>query len=204
MTRTPLARTRVRVAARPRPPLAWLVLPILALLLLAAGAARSQEVFPRIGLSASQDHHVDRIVIDPDSTFTIYAMAFGNQPGMPMDQPVTSLHWVIHQVCCGAAVQIVDMELNPDLEHEGHPLAGMVSSAPTCLDQDAIWLASMTVRVAAPFSGDYLWAAGPFGAAQDCDGGSPFFMDLPITVSVEGDVLPNDQPTFGSLKARFR
>ena len=92
MTRTPLARTRVRVAARPRPPLAWLVLPILALLLLAAGAARSQEVFPRIGLSASQDHHVDRIVIDPDSTFTIYAMAFDNQPGMPMDQPVTSLH----------------------------------------------------------------------------------------------------------------
>jgi hypothetical protein len=177
---------------------------LVALLLLVAGAARAQEEFPRIGLSASRDVYLDHITVDMGATFTLYAMAFGHTPGQPLGETVLSLPWVIHQVCCGAVLDLQDMELNPDLIHDGHPLAGMVTSSEQCLDQDSIWLATLTVRVAAELPGDYLWAAGPYGPVENCEGTNPFFMAMPVTITFEGEPTPTTDHAWGAIKSLYR
>lgn len=202
MNRRRSARTAVFSAERRIP----LVLALLTLLLALAAAAplRAQENFPRIGLSAAPDVYVDNLTVDFDSEFQLYALVTGFNPGDPINQPVSVMPWVIHQVCCGAVMEIVAITFNPALEHIGHPLAGTVSSVPECLDQDLIQLATLTVRLIAPLAGDYLWAAGPFGPIQDCDGTSPFFMSLPVTVTLEDNAAPADDQLWGAVKAMYR
>ena len=199
-------RARARVAAQTTTHPAWWVLALgmALLLLLAAGSARAQEEFPRIGLSASPDMYVDHITVDFDSTFTLYAMVFGHAQGQPIGQPVTALPWVIHQVCCGGVLDLLDMQLNPALDHEGHPLAGMVSSSPECMDQDSIWLATLQVRVSSSVPGDFLWAAGPYGRIEDCEGTNPFFMAMPVTITVDGQPTPTTEHSWGQVKALYR
>ena len=67
---------------------------ILAILILLATSALAQTTYPRVGLSASPDSHVDTITVVPGEEFTLYACVFGHAAGGPVDQPFTSLSWV--------------------------------------------------------------------------------------------------------------
>lgn len=180
----------------------WLAAALfLLLVLLIAPQVRAQ---PRIGLSASKDIYVDNISVPFDTDFQVYAMVFGSEPGTAMNQAVSSLPWVIHQVCCGAVVEILHIEFNPELEHTGHPLGGTVSSVETCIDQDSIWLATLTVRLTTEQEGYVLWASGPFGPILDCEGGVPFFMNMPLTIALDGEPTPNQTSQWGQVKAMYR
>jgi hypothetical protein len=181
--------------------LAWWLGTAVLLVLLLTSQAQAQ---PRIGLSADKDIYVDQITVPYNTEFELYAMVFGFEPGQAMNQPVSTLPWVIHQVCCGAVIEVVDMVFNPALEHVGHPLAGTVSSVETCLDQDSIWLATLTVRLVTTVAGDVLWAAGPFGPIQDCDGQVPFFMNMPVTITLDEEPTPTETSNWGQVKAMYR
>jgi hypothetical protein len=190
---------------RSRPTLSRTVrLAALAGLLLAAGSASAQYDFPRIGLSAAPDRYVDAMEAEIGEEFTMYACVFAHAPGEPLQQPLQSVAWVIHQACCGAYLDLVDVVYNPEFVHVGQsPLSGVVSSAETCVDREGIWLATLTVRLDAPGPGDYLWAAGPYAGAADCDGGTPVFMDMPVNITVPGST-PVVSSSWGTLKARYR
>lgn len=176
----------------------------LALVLLGASAARAQTFYPRIGLSVSPTHHLDTIEVVPGEEFTLYACVFGPITGEPLDQPFISLSWVIHQICCGAEVNILDFQFNPDLENVGHPLVGVQTEAETCYDEESILLATLTCTMTNPTPGGVLWAAGPYDASYDCEGGNALFMGMAVTINVEGDALPTDNGSWGSIKAMYR
>ncbi len=184
--------------------LGWATALAMLIVLALATGARAQESFPRIGISASKTAYVDHITVEFDTEFTLHAMVTGFAPGEPINQPVSVLPWVIHQVCCGAVLEILDIEYNPELQHSGHPLAGTVSTAEVCVDQDIIWLATLKVRMVATEAGDMLWAAGPFGPIQDCDGEVPFFMSMPVTITLDGEPTPTDISPWGEIKAMYR
>jgi hypothetical protein len=181
-----------------------LVVLLVAALVLSPGRARAQVSFPRLGMSASPDMYVPTATIEAGEPLTLYVAAFGFEPGDPLDQPVSVLPWAVHQVCCGAVLEIVDIQYNPDLTHQGDPYLGVTSSSETCIEQDSILLATLTVNFNAPEPGDYLAAAGPFAAAVDCEGSNPLFMDMPMTITVTGDPTPTEPSRWGSLKAIYR
>lgn len=177
---------------------------LLGLVLLLAGTARSQNMYPRVGLSFSPDEHVDSQVVVPGEEFTLYVCIFGPQTGMPVEQPFTSLSWVIHQVCCGAEVNILNYDLNPELTNEGHPLVGVLTTAETCYDRESTLLGTMTCTLENPTPGGVLWAAGPSDAAYDCTGGNALFMGMAVNILVEEDILPVEDSSWGSIKAIYR
>ena len=202
-------KSRIRSRARSRnlalPGAAMIAgLTLMALLILAATAARAQTLYPRVGMSASPTEYIDTLEVVPGAEFTLYACVFGPAPGEPVGQAFTSLSWVIHQVCCGAEVDIYHFEMNPALEHTGHPLVGVTSSSESCYDQDSILLATMTCRLNNPTPGGVLWAAGPFDASHDCDGGNALFMGMAVTLMAEGESVPTEKSRWGSIKALYR
>ncbi|MBE0566941.1 MAG: hypothetical protein IH621_13355 [Krumholzibacteria bacterium] len=173
-------------------------------LALAAVPAAAQWDFPRIGLSAAPDRYVDALTAEVGEEFTLYACVFAHEPDQPLQQQLSLIPWVVHQACCGAWMDVISVELNPALEHVGaSPLSGMVSSAAACLDQEGIMLAALTVRLDAPGPGDYIWAAGPYALVEDCEGGHPVFMDMPVTITVPG-TTPTEASRWGALKALYR
>jgi len=152
---------------------------ILAILVLLATGARAQTTYPRVGLSVSPDSYVGTITVVPGEEFTLYACVFGPAPGEPVDQPFTSLSWVIHQVCCGAEVDISEFDFNPDLQHVGHPLVGVQSTAEICYERDAI-------------------------VSHDCEGNNALFMGMAVTIDADGEPTPNEGSRWGSIKAIYR
>ena len=202
---TPRYRTAIRQRTRSLAPSVLLFgLAVLTALALMTATARSQDLYPRVGMSASPDEYVGTLDIVPGEEFTLYACVFGPGPGEPVGQAFTSLSWVIHQVCCGAEVDIAHFEYNPDLESAGHPLLGVRSSSETCYEQDSIVLATMTCRLSNPTPEGVLWAAGPFDASHDCEGGNALFMGMAVTLNVAEDVTPNVDRRWGSIKAMYR
>ena len=177
---------------------------ILAILILLATSARAQTTYPRVGLSVSPDSYVGTITVVPGEEFTLYAFVFGPAPGEPVDQPFTSLSWVIHQVCCGAEVDISEFDFNPDLQHVGHPLVGVQSTAEVCYERDAIVLATLTCTLNNPTPGGVLWAAGPYDASHDCEGSNALFMGMAVTIDADGEPTPNEGSRWGSIKAMYR
>jgi hypothetical protein len=177
---------------------------LVALLMLTASVARSQNMYPRVGLSFSPDEHVESQVVVPGEEFTLYVCIFGPETGIPVNQPFSSLSWVIHQVCCGAEVDILHYDLNPDLASVGHPLVGVLTTAETCYDRESTLLASMTCTLDNPTPGGVLWAAGPSDASFDCSGGNALFMGMAVNILVEDDVLPVEDSSWGSIKAIYR
>jgi len=172
--------------------------------LLAAAPARAQYEFPRIGLSAASDRYVTAMEVEVGVPFEIYACVFGHLPGQPLQQPLQQVAWVVHQACCGAVLDLVDVQYNPEFTHAGEsPLSGMVSSVAGCVDAEGIWLATLTVRLLAPGPGEYLWAAGPYSLPVDCDGANPVFMDMPVNITVPGGT-PGEDSAWGAVKARYR
>jgi hypothetical protein len=187
----------------------WAVLSLSVILfvvlaMLTASLAGAQTAYPRVGMSASPHEYVGNIEVVPGEEFTLYACVFGSGPGEPVNQAFTSLSWVIHQVCCGAEVDISHFDFNPDLDNVGHPLLGVQTSSETCYDQDSIVLATMTCTMSNPTPGGVLWAAGPFDASLDCQGGNALFMGMAVTINVDEDVLPVEDTQWGSLKAIYR
>ncbi len=178
----------------------------LTLLIMAAAVQRAaaQDTSPRIGLSASRDTYLDQIDVEFDTDFTLYVMVFGPADGVPMTQSISKMPWVIHQVCCGAVLELNNIEFNPALEHTGFPLSGTVSSVPNCIDQDSIWLATLTVRLASPQPGAFLWASGPFGAILDCAGETQFMSGLAVTINMDESPAPAEASPWGQIKAMYR
>jgi hypothetical protein len=198
-------RTKTRSRSDSLPAMALISgLALLAFLLLFVSMAQAQVAYPRVGLSASPHEYIDTIDVAPGDEFTLYACVFGPGPGEPVGQAFTSLSWVIHQVCCGAEIGILDFQSNPDLEHEGHPLLGMRTTSETCYDQDIVVLGTMTCTLTNPTPGGVLWAAGPYDASFDCDGGNALFMGMAVIINTEDDALPTDETRWGSLKALYR
>jgi hypothetical protein len=181
-----------------------LVVLLVAALVLAPGRAEAQLTFPRLGMSASPDFFDPEITVENGETFTLHVSAVGFEPGLPMDQDVSVLQWAVHQVCCGAVLNILEVQYNPALSHSGEPYFGVSSSSETCISQDSILLATLTVSMDAPEPGEYLAAAGPFAPAFDCEGNNPLFMDMPMTITVNGEPTPTLGSTWDSLKAIYR
>ncbi|MEN8006391.1 MAG: hypothetical protein ABFS42_05215 [Candidatus Krumholzibacteriota bacterium] len=180
------------------------LLMVLAILALFVTEAAAQVSYPRVGLSASPHEYIDTIDIAPGEEFTLYACVFGPGPGEPVGQPFTSLSWVIHQVCCGAEIDILDFQPNPDLEHTGHPLLGVRTTSEVCYDRDLVILGTMRCNLTNPTPGGVLWAAGPYDASFDCEGGNALFMGMAVTINADGDPLPTEDTRWGSLKALYR
>ena len=181
-----------------------ILLTLLAGGLLLAPRAEAQLTFPRLGLSASAESYVDTLTTEIGQEFTLYVCAFGFASGDPLEQDVSVLKWAVHQVCCGAVLEIMDTQYSPDFFHTGSPYMGVTSSSETCVSADAIVLAALTMRIDAPEVGDYLAAAGPFDAAVDCEGNNPLFMDMPVIITATGDPTPVEASTWGGLKAIYR
>lgn len=170
---------------------------IVVMLLVLAVAAPARSGLPMVGLSASRDSYVDKVEAPPDEVFTIYACAFGGEDGEALDQPLTVVRWVVFQACCGANLDLVDVTYNPALQHTGNPIGGVVSTLDGCRDEESIWLATIKVRLRAPGPGNYLWASGSFGWAEDCAGENVQFRDMPLQMIVPGD------GSWGALHAEF-
>jgi len=173
--------------------------------LLAALPATAQwDPLPRIGLSASPDSYVDSLSTDLGKVVTVYVCMFGVDDKTPLQESISSVPWVIHQVCCGAAMEILNTQYNPDMDHVGHPLAGVRSSARTCMQGSSVLLATVQARITAEQPGDFYWASGLADAFTDCGGAHPQFQGLGILISAKGDQVPDDRTGWGTLKALYR
>ncbi len=174
-------------------------------LLLVAGPGWAQfESLPRIGLSASATSYVDSIVTDIGEPFTVYICIFGPDEKTPLQETISSVPWVIHQVCCGAAMEILDVQYNPEMEHTGHPLSGVRSTSGTCLQRDSLLLATLLVRITADQPGQFLWASGLADAYVDCNDDHPLFQGLAVLIMADGGQVPDDQTSWGAVKSMYR
>jgi len=203
----PIARAIAATCKPALSPISWLILAGLTMvlaLLLSTSVARAQLVYPRMGLSASPDAYVENIEVTVGEPFVLYACVFGNEPGQALDQPVSNLSWVIHQVCCGAQVDILQIEYNPEFTHEGHPILGVSSSVPECYDQSVIYLAKLTCVLAEPIPFGVLWAAGPYDASSDCEGGNALFMGMPVNILPDEVVTADESRSWGTVKSLYR
>ena len=199
----PRAVARVRADRRPSHPW-WLVAAAgLALILILAGPARAQVDYPRVGLSTAPDHYNEEITINEGEPFVVYACVFGPDAETPLDQPLSSVSWVIHQVCCGSTVQVVSVEWNDEFDHVGHPILGVTSTPKQCVDRDRILLATITAVLYDPVPGGGLWAAGPYDASFDCEGQNALFEGMPISINV-ADLVSSEETTWGGMKALYR
>ncbi len=171
---------------------------------LVATSSAQTPAMPRVGLSADKNTYVDHLSVLFDTDFPLYAMVVGPMGGGPLNQAVNTVPWVIHQVCCGAVLDIRNIEYNPAMTHTGHPLIGTVSVADSCANQGNLWLATLTVRLVSANAGEVLWASGPFGAISDCNGNTPPFQGLAVNISLTGNPTPTETSPWGRVKAMYR
>ncbi len=172
---------------------------------LLASSASAQLVFPRLGLSASPDDYVGHMTAAIGDTFTVYVGAFGTETGLALDEVMVSFAWVVHQVCCGAGLVIVDHEFVGDFVSDGHPLGGVHSTSAECVSADFIPLAVLQVFLVTPEGpGDYLMSAGPYNASANCEGESPIFLEGVVMVTATGQSLPVVESTWSGIKAMYR
>jgi len=190
---------------RPSAAIMGLFVAFLVLGLLQAGVAFADYDFPRLGLSVAMDDYVDQMSAEMGDTLTVFVGAFGNEQGVPLEEDLVSFLWVVHQVCCGGNLVILDYNFIGEFESEGHPLGGVTSIAPACVSEDFIPLAELQVMIITPDGpGDYLMSAGPYGPSVDCAGENPIFLEGVITVAVHGDISPVEETAWSSLKAYYR
>ncbi len=203
--RPPQRRPRARALPTPdRRPL-WLAAAFITLLLIliSAGSARAQ--FPRIGISGAAESFQDSLDVVAGENFTLYVGMYGIDNETPLEQDITTVSWVLHQVCCGAVIEVLDVEYNPGFHHEGDPHLGVISSSETCVHQPFIPLATLTAQLLAPEDGDYLAACGPYQQAVDCNGEHPIVMGLPMILSITGvEGAPVERSSWDTIKATYR
>lgn len=176
---------------------------LLLIILFSASAARAQ--FPRIGISATPDFYTENIDVVLGEEFTLYVCVFGPDDETPIDQEFSSFSWVLHQVCCGATLAVLDVQYSDDYQHDGTPNMGVTSSSEVCVDEPAILLATLTMTMAADEDGDYLAACGPYQQPVDCDGGNPFLMAMTMNISLTGaGSTPTERTGLDAVKALYR
>lgn len=176
---------------------------LLLVMVLSATAARAQ--FPRIGISASADEYIESMDVVLNEEFTIYVCVFGVDSETPLEQEFSSLSWVLHQVCCGASLTVQDVEYSPEFQHEGEPHQGVVSSSEVCVDEPSILLATLTMTMFSDEDGEYLAACGPYQQPEDCEGGNPLLMALPMTLNLTGaGSVATDDSSLEHLKSLYR
>ena len=178
---------------------------VLAALALGAGAASAQFVtFPRVGLSAAPDRYEPTLAVEGQDPFDVYVIAVPAEGEAVFGHGFTSFEWAVLEACCGGAAEVVTETYNPACQHEGGIYAGVTTTLDACTGGEAILLATLTVSMDAPEPGEYLAAAGPFAPAFDCEGNNPLFMDMPMTITVNGEPTPTLGSTWDSLKAIYR
>jgi hypothetical protein len=178
---------------------------ILALGLLPVDDAQADYNFPRLGLSAARDDYVDQMSCEMGDTFTVYVGAFGTESGSVLEEDLVSLLWVVHQVCCGGDLVVVDYSFVGDFVSNGHPLGGVTSVAPSCVSADFMPLAELTVMLVTPDGpGEYQMSAGPYGPSVNCVGDNPIFLEGVVNVAVGGEITPVVGTSWSGLKAFYR
>ncbi len=204
----PVARVKARQVEDRKLQLSrqWLMLAVLAaaLLVLLLSVSSAQAQFPRLGLSAASDHYEPVIAAELNEEFELYVCVFGIDENTSLDQGFSSISWVLHQVCCGAALVVNSVDFNPNFQHEGLPSLGVVSSAETCIDEPSLLLATLHVNMIADEDGAYLVASGPYQQAIDCDGNNPIMMGMALTVNLTGASVPVESDSWGSIKSIYR
>jgi hypothetical protein len=182
------------------------------------GLALAQiDNFPRLGLSASSTSLVDSLSAAPGEPFVAYMIAMGPGDDQPVPFPVTEISWIKHTGCCGVLFEVLDVVYNPALEHVGDPLSGVTSTAPECLEQDILLLATITFVIHYPTQGVALMPAGATSPGLDCAGEGFLFFDLLLNVTMEDGVIsavPDDSQTewgaalepatWGQIKSIYR
>ncbi len=184
----------------------WLYLTVAAaaLLFLVLSVSSAKAQFPRLGLSTSPDHYEDSIDVELGEIFELYICVFGVDEDTPLDQEFSSIAWVLHQVCCGAALLVDEVDFNPNFQHEGLPTLGVISSSEVCVDEPVILLATLHSTMIADEDGPYLVAAGPYQEAVDCEGNNPIMMGMAITVNLTGATTSSESATWDTVKAVYR
>ena len=187
-------------------PTHWLFLAVAVLVVLfqVLNVAPVNAQFPRLGVSASPDHYVDPIDVFLNEEFELYICVFGVDEETPLAQEFSSIAWVLHQSCCGAALLVNSVDFNPNFEHFGIPSLGVISSSEVCVDEPSIVLATIHANMIADEDGAYLVAAGPYQAAYDCAGESPVMMGMAITINLTGISVPTENQSWNSVKALYR
>jgi hypothetical protein len=164
----------------------------------------AQTEFPRLGLSAAPDAYVATIDVSTGEPFQLYVVAKGPDGSGVLPFDLLSLEWAVFAPCCGASYEILAIEYNPLLDHVGHPFTGVSSTSANCLEDDFLYLATLTFEMRVEFPGNYILPAGAIGPASDCEGVSHFFFDLTVEAVVDGGFTPNDRSTWGALKSSYR
>jgi len=184
----------------------WLYLTVVAatLLFLLISVSSAKAQFPRLGLSASPDHHEEFLDVVLDEEFELYICVIGVDEETPLDQGFSEISWVLHQVCCGAALVVTSVEYNPDFQHQGIPSLGVISSSEGCVDEPAILLATLHATMIADEDGEYLVASGPYGQPVDCEGNNPIVMGMAMTLALTGVSVPTEADTWESVKSYYR
>ena len=182
----------------------YLMLTGAALLFLLLSVDSAQAQFPRLGLSASPDHHEEFLDVVLDEEFELYVCVFGVDEETPLEEQFSTISWVLHQVCCGAALVVTEVEYNPAFQHQGIPSLGVISSSEGCVDEPSIVLATLTATMIADEDGEYLVASGPYGQPVDCDGNNPIVMGMAMTIGLTGVSVPTETDTWDSVKSYYR
>ncbi len=177
---------------------------VASLLFLVLGVTSARAQAPRLGLSASPDHYIESIDVALGEEFEIYICVFGVDDDTLLEQDFASLAWVLHQVCCGAAILVDSIDFNPNFQHEGLPSLGVISSSEVCVTEPSILLATLHVTMIADADGAYLLAAGPYQPAVDCEGNNPVMMGMAMVINLSGATTLAETETWDSVKAEFR
>jgi len=176
---------------------------VVSTLLLATGGL-AQTALPRLGLSAAPDMYVGTIDVASDEPFDLYIIAKGPDGLDILPFDLVSLQWAVFTPCCGASYDVLDVQYNPDLEHVGFPFTGVESSSEICIEDDFLYLATLTLIINVDGPGAYLLPAGATGPAFDCADESHLFLDLTVEAHVDGGITPNSYETWGGLKGIYR
>jgi hypothetical protein len=127
------------------------------------------------------------------------------------------MSWIKHTGCCGVDFEILHVDYNPALEHVGDPVTGVTTTAPECLEQDIVLLATITFAINYPTQGIALMPAGATGPGLDCGGEGFLFFDLLLEVTMDEVVISaipdesepgwgpvSEGATWGGIKGTYR
>jgi len=174
-------------------------------LILTAGAVAAQGEYSVLGLSAAPDAYVDEIDIEYGLDFQLYVIIAGPGAVEPLTQDFVSVNWAVLQACCGGSPAfLIDSAMHTDpLVHEGDPIYGVHTSAPTCVDAEIITVATLTFTWLYEPTGPFLLGAASMSAAEFCGGETEFLSGCSVRVAPLG-YTPAEDRSWGDVKTLFR
>jgi hypothetical protein len=174
-------------------------------LVLTAGAVAAQGEYSVLGLSAAPDAYVDDIDIEYGQDFQLYVIIAGPGAVEPLTLDFVSVNWAVLQACCGGSPAfLIDSNLHTDqLDHEGDPIYGVHTSAPTCIDAEIITVATLTFTWLYEPTGPFLLGAASMSAAEFCGGETEFLSGCSVRIAPLG-YTPAEDHTWGEVKSIYR